>query len=113
MNRLGSKLPVRLQAAIGPERDHRPITAALLIHQQLTGAYPLSLDELAPGVLPALPTDPFADDHRFRYHSDAQSFDLASVGFDGRDDAGTEADTPTDAFEPGHDGTDFVLRHAP
>src|SRR5204863_887448 len=60
------------------------------------GRLPTSLDELVPGVLPALPVDPFAPDGRLRYRVLAQPDELGrvyllySVGADGVDDGGME-----------------------
>ncbi len=74
------------------------ILLALAIHHADHGAYPDTLDELAPDILAELPKDPFAPDGRFRYLTrtptpdDPREFILYSVGADENDDDGLFAD---------------------
>jgi hypothetical protein len=58
-----------------------------------TGTPPDSLEQLVPGVLPAIPRDPFSIDGRFRYRQSpgdpaGRPYLLYSVGGDGADNGG-------------------------
>ncbi len=80
--------------------DGMKLMLALRRHQERTGQYPQSLDDLVPVELAALPRDPLAPDGRYRYRLlDAASADpriafiLYSVGADGVDDGGNWSHT--------------------
>ncbi|TWT31033.1 hypothetical protein KOR34_44070 [Posidoniimonas corsicana] len=65
------------------------IQYALLSYHDQHGEWPSELKALTPGILETLPTDPFAPDGGpFRYHRDANSYQLYSVWADGQDDQG-------------------------
>lgn len=87
--------PMRVRRATLMRLDGLKLLLALRQHQERTGVYPASLDDLVPVELTALPTDPLAPDGRYRYRLlDAGSDDprmafvLYSVGSDGVDDGG-------------------------
>lgn len=52
------------------------------------GAYPTTLQALAPGYLPAVPVDPLSDDKPLQYRLTGKSYVLYSIGPDGKDDGG-------------------------
>ena len=64
------------------------LSLALRAFRLRHGAYPHSLAELTPGILPSLPTDPFAQGRPFCYRLSGTSYLLYSVGPDGKDDGG-------------------------
>lgn len=68
------------------------IMLALERHAADTGAYPETLESLAPAFLPALPKDPLAGDGAFIYEQlDDGGYRLYSVGANGVDDGGVES----------------------
>ena len=91
---------------------------ALEIYRDEQGGYPESLDALAPGILDAIPEDPFAADGRFVYRRIDRSSDehgrgylLYSVGADGVDDGGViDEERPLRALSrKANVGTDYVF----
>jgi hypothetical protein len=67
--------------------DATTLAIALRLHERRHGALPASLRELVPGLLPAVPEDPFDPDRPLKYapHADG-SFTIYSAGADGDDD---------------------------
>ena len=61
---------------------------ALRAYRLEHGAYPATLNALAPGYLAHVPNDPFALSGPLHYHRAATTFVLYSVGPDGKDDGG-------------------------
>lgn len=59
------------------------LTLALRVFHQRTGRWPDRLEELVPGILPAVPRDPFAT-QPFRYERVGEGWRFWSVGPDGR-----------------------------
>ena len=85
---------------------------AIAVYSARHGVPPTTLDALVPEVLPALPTDPFARDGRFRYivGPTLRESRMYSVGLDGEDNAGAcPASLRDRALNPKGAGTDFVL----
>jgi hypothetical protein len=58
------------------------------------GHLPARLEELVPGYIPALPTDPFTEGLPFCYQPELPAPILYSVGVNGRDDGGDGAQKP-------------------
>ena len=86
------------------------IALALVIHRDAHGAYPASLAELAPSILPTVPTDPIAPDGKFRYALRDGAPLLYSVGPDGDDDGGAAFDFEIQAYrEPTEQSGDTVF----
>jgi len=82
------------------------------------GAPPAALDALVPDILPTLPADPYAPDHRFRYllltpadiKPDTPPYLLYSVGPDAVDNnANDTADPFTLPFVGARNGSDVVI----
>jgi hypothetical protein len=71
---------------------------ALRVWQAEHGAPPDSLDQLVPGLLPAVPRDPFVD-QPLRYRREGANFVLYSVGPDRVDDGGRPATRVVDGKE--------------
>jgi hypothetical protein len=63
-------------------------TLALRAYRLDHGAYPASLETLAPKYLPSVPQDPFGSG-ALRYRLTSSGYSLYSVGPDGKDDGGT------------------------
>src|SRR5690606_11926205 len=89
---------------------------ALEIYRAERGAYPERLDDLVPGVLAAVPTDPFSGrPYAYRLLSAGEApgrwpYTLSSVGADGVDDAGSgDASRPYEALRDSEKGTDFIV----
>jgi len=73
------------------ERDGVVIAIALELHKRRHGAWPASLDELVPGLLPAAPVDPLnGESLRYRLREDGRPV-VYSVGEDGDNDGGRPA----------------------
>ncbi len=64
------------------------VTLALRAYRLDHGAYPPTLDVLAPGYLRSVPNDPFALSGPLRYRRTGANYLLYSVGPDGKDDGG-------------------------
>ena len=62
---------------------------ALRAHYLQNGAYPATLNELAPRYLKAIPADPFGAGEPMRYKRNGASYVLWSIGPDEKDDGGT------------------------
>lgn len=93
--------------------DGTRLRLAVEIFHVLHERYPATLDELVPGVLPALPRDFLAPDERFVYRVEGESFILYSVGLDGQDDGGvTGVAERNAALSSKAGGLDYVI-HAP
>ncbi len=95
MNIVSTQGPERVRQSVLSRLDGLQLMLALRRHQERTGVYPRSLDDLVPVELAALPRDPLAPDGRYRYllhdagSDDPRSaFVLYSVGADGVDDGG-------------------------
>lgn len=67
------------------------LTAALKLHRIRDGLYPESLGQLVPKSLEAIPLDPFTNEP-FRYERRGDGFVLYSLGVNGEDDGGSDAD---------------------
>jgi type II secretory pathway pseudopilin PulG len=63
------------------------VVAAIETYRRENGAYPQSLDDLAPSVLTQLPADPFTG-QPFHYTRKLDSYQLYSAGTNMRDDGG-------------------------
>jgi len=74
-------------AAVATNWDATSIVVALELHHARNGAYPDALDDLAPGILPEVPPDPYTGEP-FRYARDGAAYKLYSVGQDRQDDGG-------------------------
>lgn len=99
---------------------------AIEMHRARHGSPPSSLDELVPGLLPALPVDHYAPDGRFGYRvltdtdadPDGRVYLLYSLGFDGIDNGGVMPE-PGEMSESGRSlaypfsdpGYDWVANH--
>lgn len=114
LRRLATSLDI-LNVEIGGTRT----MLAVEIFRAEHGTYPVRLAELVPGVIPALPTDPFTG-HEFCYRrtdpdSDStgwgRSYLLYSTGLDGHDDGGIrDPNGPVAAALPSAlVGFDFVI----
>jgi hypothetical protein len=98
------------------DRHATIILLAVEAHIARAGHPPAALDDLVTaGILTRIPDDPFAKDG-FRYRRLDAAVDpgvrcyiLYSVGLDGRDDGGTPAARPHDAFSGRAPGTDFIF----
>ncbi|MBK9189596.1 MAG: hypothetical protein IPM33_11650 [Phycisphaerales bacterium] len=92
------------------ERGATRLMLAIEIHRARTGSSPAALADLVPGILPALPVDPWNPDG-FVYRPDASKpwgYMLYSKGADGVDDrAPYDEDTNMNALKPEGAGTDF------
>ena len=73
------------------------VALALRAYRVERGAYPTSLNELAPGYLSKMPNDPFDSNGAFRYKRQGEKYLLYSVGPDGIDDGGKPVDDPSKA----------------
>ena len=91
---------------------------ALEVFRARAGRYPERLEDLAPGVLAEVPRDSYAPDGAFRYRlvdsggSDpAKSYLLYSVGLDGEDNGGKEAENRVNALAggPWGRGYDYII----
>jgi hypothetical protein len=71
-------------------RDLARLVLALRIHRLEKGSYPETLDALAPAILPSVPQDPFAG-KAFRYEREGAGFKVWSVGPNGKDEHGSNA----------------------
>jgi hypothetical protein len=79
----------RCKQAEADARDGMFLSAlALQAWRAEHGRYPDSLDALAPGILQAVPADPFGSGE-LKYRREGEKYVLYSVGPDGRDDGGT------------------------
>ncbi|MBE7558071.1 hypothetical protein HS125_03635 [bacterium] len=76
------------------------VEIALEIYRLENPEYPERLSRLAPGILPAVPQDTL---HRrdFVYKTDGLTFQLYSLGYDGKDDGGALRCDPDDPDSPG------------
>ncbi len=72
---------------------------AIRLHQQETGSNPERLADLVPGILPAVPADPFGSGPLIYRRTD-DGYQLYSVGPNGKDDGGTPWD-PRKPSQPG------------
>lgn len=70
------------------------LTLALRAYQLQHGAYPETLTELLPGILRAVPADPFAASGPLHYQRRGAKYTLYSIGPDGIDDGGRAIDHP-------------------
>jgi len=61
---------------------------ALRAYRLQHGAYPETLQQLSPGILAQIPTDPFSDNQAFKYRTVGQKYLLYSIGPDAKDDGG-------------------------
>ena len=104
------RILLQIRAAEALWRTHWNASVLLLAiraHEGETGTPPSSLEALVPGVLDALPEDPFAPDGRFRYRvldepdEIGLGFELYSVGSDMKDDGGQHGDRVNSAFDLG------------
>ena len=75
------------------------IALALQAYKLDRHTYPVSLSQLTPTYLPAVPSDPFSNNQPFKYRLNGSTYILYSVGPDGVDNGGTPinsyADSPT------------------
>ncbi|MHB9025875.1 MAG: hypothetical protein ACYC7E_17180 [Armatimonadota bacterium] len=71
------------------------IALALQAYKAEHGAYPASLNALAPAYLKKLPDDPFAKSGPPRYKTKGAKYLLYSIGPDGKDDGGTAINKPS------------------
>ena len=84
----------------------------LKIFRQKNGAYPDSLDKLAPEFLDVIPVDPFTG-QALVYRKDGEGFVLYSVGSDLKDDNGTPAPRKTRKMPPKSGNFDWEDEKAP
>lgn len=66
--------------------------AAIERYRLTTGTPPERLDDLVPAYLDSLPEDPF-DQQLLRYRNEGNGYTLYSIGANGVDDGGTQADS--------------------
>ena len=91
------------------------IMIALQIHRRLHGAYPETLDALAPDILPEIPVDSLSGG-AFVYRLDGDGYLLYSMGRDGIDDSAgitgpidPAAPPPSMRYQNTRSGTDLPL----
>jgi hypothetical protein len=92
----GTGRAVRRHFSVSAERRMAAAALALRWHAaDYDGGLPETLGELVPAYLPAVPADPFAPDGApLRYQREGGEAVLYSVGWDGKDDGGSEALRP-------------------
>ena len=92
------------------QRDAVLVAIALELHHRRSGAWPVSLDELVPDLLPAVPPDRF-DGKPLRYRLIVGRPLLYSIGWDRDDDGGK----PTAGKGPGprRGDADWILWQPP
>ncbi|MDQ7780686.1 MAG: hypothetical protein RDV41_13410 [Planctomycetota bacterium] len=78
-------------ARFAAKRDVLVLGAAVLIYKTRTGSLPESLSDLAPDLLPELPTDPYTG-AGYIYRKSPDGFVVYSVGENLKDDGGTPYD---------------------
>lgn len=100
--------PLEAQAGHEARVASARAAVALEVYRKRHGEYPKTLAILAPGILPAVPIDPF-DGQPLRYVSSDERVAVYSIGEDLQDDGGsTERDTYGDLPD-----IVFTLRRAP
>lgn len=109
---------VKMRHSLDCVRDGTVLCLAIELYRAMHSNHPPdSLDELVPGILPALPIDRFAPDGKFRYRragddsSAVRAYLLYSVGLDGTDNDGKPySKTPWSSLTSEEAvGTDFIL----
>ncbi len=70
------------------KNDRLMLRLALRAYKLEHGKYPTKLDDLAPGYIKKIPTDPFAVKGEYKYKSTGGSYLLYSIGPDCKDDGG-------------------------
>lgn len=81
-------LPASSAAGAIASRHACMLQLALLMHHAAVGAYPQTLDALAPHFLDGLPHDPLNPSGAFGYRLEGEKYVLYSVGADGVDNGG-------------------------
>jgi hypothetical protein len=97
---------VSVQETSFVHHDLATVALALRVYQDEHGAFPASLAELSPGIVPALPPDGFAE-APFHYQRAGKGYVLYSVGPDGKDDGGRDRKSAAKG-----EGWDIVVRAA-
>ena len=64
------------------------VALALRQYELENGNFPAAIEQLVPGYLKEVPTDPFAPGSKLRYRPVASEYLIWSVGPDGKDDGG-------------------------
>lgn len=70
------------------KNDRLLLRLALRAYKLENGKYPAKLDDLVPGYIKKIPTDPFAVKGEYKYKSTGGSYLLYSIGPDCKDDGG-------------------------
>lgn len=109
---------VNMRHALDCARDGTSLCLAIELYRAMhSNRPPDSLDDLVPGILPALPIDRFAPDGKFRYRragndsNAARAYLIYSVGLDGADNDGKAySKAPWSSLTSEEAvGTDFIL----
>lgn len=98
-----AELLVRPEERVKLRRLLTKTGVALAIHRAENGAYPETLEELVPGVLDAVPADPFGSG-LLVYRRTPGGFLLYSVGYNGGDDGGSLSEANLGWGQPTYEG---------
>ncbi len=105
----------RQRARVDTLRNGLIVMLALELHHRTSGAYPPSLDALAPSLLASVPPDRF-NARPFHYKlldasatTPGAGYLLYSFGLDDTDNGGTPHEKPYKSFHEDGQGTDFII----